>query len=107
MAIKLRTKRPDRILKQIVEALKQYQAAHPQAEIEAYRHSSVSVRIRIINPEFKDQSRAERDEELWQIFDQLPEEVASEITVVILLTPEEKEKSIANFDFEHPIPSEF
>lgn len=107
MAIKLRTRRPDRVLKQIVEVLKQYEAAHPQAEIEAYRHSSVSVRIRVINPEFRDQSRAEREDELWELFSRLPEEVTSDITVLILLTPEEKEKSIANFDFEHPIPSEF
>jgi hypothetical protein len=106
MAIKLRTKRPDRVLKQIIAALKEYEVVHPRAEIEVYRHSSVSVRIRIINPEFKHQSRAEREDELWRIFDRLPEEVPSEITVLLLLAPEEKEKSIANFDFENPIPSE-
>ncbi len=106
MAIKLRTKRPDGVLKQIVEALKQYDAAHPQAQIELYRQNSVSVRIRVINQEFKGQSRAEREDELWQLFEQLPEEVTADITGLILLTPEETKKSLANFDFENPIPSQ-
>lgn len=106
MTVKLRTKRPDPLLKQIVGALKQYDAAHPKAQIELYRPSSASVRIRVINPEFKGQSRTEREEELWQLFGQLPEEVTSEIIGLILLTPEEKKKSLASFDFDNPIPSQ-
>lgn len=104
MTIKLRTKRPDGVLKQIIKALKQYDAAHPKAQIELYRPNSASVRIRVINPEFKDQSRTEREEELWQLFNRLPEEVTSDIIGLILLTPQEKKKSLASFDFENPIP---
>ncbi|GEM_PF-6413596 len=37
----------------------------------------------------------------------LPEEIPSEITVLLLLAPQEKEKAIANFDFANPISSEF
>ena len=42
MAIKLRTKRPDANLKQIVQALSQYHKTHPKAVIEVYRHNNVS-----------------------------------------------------------------
>ena len=40
MVIKLRVKRPDAILRQIINALREYEDAHPQAEIEAYRQNS-------------------------------------------------------------------
>ena len=106
MAIKLRTKRPDKALRDIVEALKQYQSAHPRAKIEVYRHNSVSVRIRVVNPEFSGQSWGKREDDLWAILDQLPEDIVAEISVLLLLTPEEAEASFANFEFDHPISSQ-
>ncbi len=105
MAVKLRTKRPDGILKQIVRALEEYGASRPTATIEAYRHNSVSVRIRIIDPDFVGQSLADREDELWKILDQLPEDVEAEISLLILLTPTELKKSIASFEFDNPVPS--
>ena len=105
MVIKLRTKKPDRVLNQIIKAVEQYAEGHPNAEIEVYRYSSVSVRIRIIDPDFKRQSRAQREDDLWAIFDQLPEEVVAEISLLLLLTPAEAKKSFANTEFDDPIPS--
>jgi len=35
----------------------------------------------------------------------LPEEVLSQISLLVLLTPAEMKKSLANFEFEHPVPS--
>jgi hypothetical protein len=92
-------------LKQIATALKTYDAAHPQTEIEAYRQNSVSVRIRVIDPDFARKSRAQREEEVWAALDRLPEEVVAEISLMLLLTPEEAKKSFANFEFDNPIPS--
>lgn len=105
MAIKLRTKRPNTTLKRIVEALKDYAVDHPTAEIEAYRQNSVSVRIRIVDSTFAGKSRAAREDDLWGFLDRLPEEVVAEISLLLLLTPDEVEKSFANFEFENPIPS--
>jgi hypothetical protein len=105
MSIKLRTRRPDPVLKQIIEVLKGYEKAHPLAEIEIYRQNSVSVRVRVINPEFKGQSRAEREHEIWKTFDQLPEEVAAELSLLLLFTPAEAKKSFANVEFDDPTPS--
>ena len=67
MPVKLRTEQPDEVLKQIVQALKKYNAAHPRAKIEAYRWNSVSVRIRVISSEFKGTRRADREDDLWPI----------------------------------------
>jgi hypothetical protein len=105
MSLKLRTKRPDKVLAKIVGALKEYEKAHPQAQIEAYRQNNVSVRIRIIGEEFEGKGRAEREEELWNLLAKIPEEYAAEVSMVLLLTPEEAKKSIAYDVFEYPLPS--
>jgi hypothetical protein len=105
MVVKLRTKRPDPILRQIVEALKEYDKAHPAAQIETYRQNAVSVRIRVIDPDFAGLGRAEREEELWTLFNRLPEDVVAEISLLLLLTPEEAKSSFANMEFDNPIPS--
>jgi hypothetical protein len=105
MPVKLRTDKPDKRLKQIVAALEEYAATHPRADIEAYRHNSVSVRIRVIDPTFKGQSWSQREEDLWAILERLPEETVAEISLLLLLTPAEAKKSFANADFDDPIPS--
>jgi hypothetical protein len=105
MGVEVRTKPQDAVLKQIIKALKDYAKAHPNAEITVYRHNSVSVRIRVIDSAFANQSRAVREEELWGLLNQLPEDVSAEISLLLLLTPEEAPKSLANIEFENPIPS--
>lgn len=105
MAVHWRGKRPDPQAKQILDALQPYQKDHPQAEIEAYRQNSVSVRIRILNPEFTGKSRAQREEEVWAVLNQLSEETAAEISQLLLFTPDEAKQSFASFEFDEPIPS--
>lgn len=105
MAVKVRNKKQDPGLKQIVKALEQYAASHPKAEIEVYRHNIVSVRIRIIDPTFKGMSRGEREVDLWALFNELPEEVVQDVSLVILVTPAEAKKSFASMEFDDPIPS--
>ncbi len=105
MAVKLRTKRPDPILKQIVAALKEYNATHPRAEIEAYRQNSVSVRIRVIDPDFQGKSRVQRDDEVWVYLNKLQEETVQEVSLLLLFTPDETAKSWANMEFDNPTPS--
>ena len=67
MAVHWRGEGPDPQAKQILEALRPYQDDHSRAEIEAYRQNSVSVRIRILNPEFAGRSRSQREEEVWEM----------------------------------------
>ena len=63
------------------------------------------MRIRILNPEFANRSRSQREEEVWSVLDKLPEEAAAEISLLLLLTPEEAKNSFASFEFDDPIPS--
>lgn len=105
MTIKLRVKHPDPILRAIVAALNEYDKTHPQAKIEAYRQNSVSVRIRVLNPQFAGKTRAQREEEVWAVLNKLPEDPLAEISLLLLLTPEEAKNSFASFEFDDPIPS--
>jgi hypothetical protein len=105
MVIKLRVKRPDPILRKIIDALGEYDKAHPQAKIEAYRQNAVSVRIRVLNAEFAGRSRAQREEEIWPFLNKLPEETLAEISLLLLLTPDEAKSSFASSEFDDPIPS--
>ncbi len=105
MTIKLRVKRPDPVLRQIIDALREYDKVHPQAEIEVYRQNSVSVRIRILSSDFAGRSRAQREEEVWAGLDTLPEETLAEISLLLLLTQDEAKNSFASVEFDDPIPS--
>ena len=105
MSIKYRTKRPDPVLKQIGESLRPYGDAHSEAEIELYRQNNVSVRVRIIDPEFAGKGLVEREEEVWPLFDAVPDETVADVSMLLLLTPEEAKQSLGNFEFDHPTKS--
>ena len=89
------------------EALAGYKSAHGLAKINVRRQNSVSIRIRIIDPDFKGLDRVDRDTEMWKLLERLPERVKSQITMLLLLTPKEAKTSFANMEFEHPIKSAF
>lgn len=105
MPLKVRTKRPDKVLKQVIEALREYASQHANAQIDVYRYSDVSIRVRVVDRDFSGRSRAEREDDLWAIIEKLPEEVVSEISLLLLLTPDEAKKSFANMEFDNPVPS--
>jgi len=105
MSINIPRGESDEVIDRIVEALRAYEADHPNARIDLYRQNSVSVRVRIIDPAFAGRNKIERSTEAWKYLNSLPDDVQSDLSTVILLTPEETERSFANLEFEDPIPS--
>lgn len=96
----------DHAVRHIEETLKRdYGSAHPKARIEVKRYNSVSVRVRIIDADFSGLSRAERDTLIWEILESLPEETRSEVSLLLLFTPQEAKTSLMNLEFDDPIPS--
>ena len=89
----------------ILKLLESHKVSHPEAEIKSYRQNSGSIRVRIIDPDFRKLDKALRHDQVWEMLERLPEDIQSQITVVLLLTPEEAKTSFANMDFENPIPS--
>lgn len=96
----------DDCLQAVADALARYEEQHAQANIVIYRQNSVSVRIRVVDPDFANVSKSDRHEAVWAFIKDLPEEQQSEISVLLLLTPEELKMSFANYEFENPIPSQ-
>jgi stress-induced morphogen len=95
----------DSVIDRMIEALQAYESDHRNAQIDIYRQNSVSVRVRIIDPDFAGQTKIERSKEAWKYLNSLPDEVQSDLSTLILLTPDETRKSFANFEFEDPVPS--
>ncbi len=107
MAIHIPRGNSDGIIDQIIAVLDSYEADHTRAEINLYRQNSVSVRVRIVDPDFAGQGKPQRSQQVWRYLDRLPEDVQSDISTVLLLTPDETKASFANLEFDDPIPSQF
>jgi len=66
MAINIPRGTSDKIIERIVEALRSYEADHPKSQIDLYRQNAVSVRVRIIDPEFAGRNKVERSKMVWK-----------------------------------------
>ena len=95
----------DSIIDQMIGALRVYAQNHSQAQIDLYRQNRVSVRVRIIDPDFAGRGKSDRHDDVWRYFDVLPDETVADLSTLILLTPDETARSFANFEFDDPVPS--
>jgi hypothetical protein len=103
--VRIKANRSDPPLESILKALEEYKREHPRARCDAYRRNSVSIRVRVIDPGFKGKDLVDRDPYLWTYLERLPEDVQSEISMLVLITPGEAKKSFANLEYENPSPS--
>lgn len=92
-------------VRRVLSALEPYQHSHPRAKIDVYRQSKFSIRVRVIDPDFAGKPLSERDDPLWKLLGTLSDDVKFDISLLLLLTPDEANSSLANFDFENPMPS--
>lgn len=105
MAVNLYRGEPDPVLDVLMDVLRRYQADHPDARIDLYRSNPVSIRIRVIDPDFAGQSRVDRSNQVWSYFDQVDEETQQDISSLVTITPEEMESSPSSLLFEEADPS--
>lgn len=75
------------------------------SDVQAYRYNPASIRVRVIDEQFTGLSRVERHELAAACIRALPEEIQQDITVLLLLAPDETDTSMMNIEFEHPSPS--
>ena len=104
MPINIR-KHSDETIEKIATALERFHADHPEAQIDLYRQNPVSVRVRIIDACFMGRAKAERSRMAWKYLADLPDGADADISMLVLLTPEETVKSFSNVEFEDPVPS--
>jgi stress-induced morphogen len=89
----------------ILGALERYAADHPEAVVEAYRHGTYAVRVRVTSPAFAGRPWADRDEDVWAYLRDLPEEVLWDLHILICVTPEEVKRNLGSLDFDDPLPA--
>lgn len=95
----------DDILEQVIAVLRKYQSEHPNAVIDLYRRNSVSIRVRIVDPAFREMSMKERNDLVWDYLDALSDDVQGDISMLVLLAPSEVQRSMGNMEYEDPVPS--
>jgi hypothetical protein len=105
MEIKIARGATDDILEEIKKVLSSYQKDHSAAMIDLYRQNSASVRVRIVDPDLGGLSKRERNDLVWKYLDPLSDRSQADISMLVLLTPGETGKSMANLEFEDPVPS--
>jgi hypothetical protein len=82
---------------------REWKKQHPKAKFDAYRIYPTAIRVRIIDPSFRGIDWCDRNQAVWNLFEQLPLEIASQITMVVLVTPGERKRDAVNVEFEDPI----
>ena len=99
----LKTAETKKIEKLLLKHFPDHLAGFPPT---AYRYNRASIRIRVVSPIFTDLDLVQRDELVYPILKKnLPEETWQDISVILLLSPEEVEHSPGNLEYENPTPS--
>jgi stress-induced morphogen len=76
-----------------------------RAKVEVYRRMpGRSIRVRIVDSKFSGKLMADRVRMTEGLLDDVPEEIDREITLVLLLGPNELKTHLMNAEFENPTP---
>ena len=72
-----------------------------------YRYNPASIRLRVTDPSFEGMSFERREAAIRSILQSLPSRVRTDITLILLLTPEECEDptDLMNLEFDDPAGS--
>jgi stress-induced morphogen len=77
----------------------------PEYPPSAYSYLPHAIRVRVVSHRFGGMSRGQRADIVYPILRQnLPEDTWLDITMVLLLAPDEVEESLGNREFEYPSP---
>ncbi len=90
----------------VAAALEEYEVRHPGAQAAVYRQNPGAIRARVVDDRFAGMSRSRRHDDVWTFLEsQLGEDLVSEISSLLLLPNAELRSSLANLEFEDPLPS--
>lgn len=106
MATVIRGKQ-DTAVESLRTALDEYEASHPGSQASLYRQSPGSIRVRIIDDRFAGVSLSRRHDELWDfVSKRVGDEVMGEVSILLAFPRSELDRSLANQDYEDPLPSD-
>lgn len=74
------------------------------ARSECYRprEFNLLLRVRITDDRFRGLSRVQREDIIEPLIAELPDEVQSAITMLVLVTPDERKTSLLSLEFDDP-----
>lgn len=98
MATLLFGKRMDDALRAVGKALAAYEDANPAADASYCRADRASIRIRVVDAAFVGLTKAARGDLVWPTLRTLPDDVQDEISVLLLLAPDE----VDQYEFSAP-----
>lgn len=96
----------DTAVKAILGALNDYEKQFAGSEAAVYRQNPGAVRVRIIDDRFVGISRSRRRDDVWEFLKRrLGEDAMTEISALVLSPKAELRSSLANLEFDDPLPS--
>ncbi len=95
----------DRDIERFARVLRRYAADHPGAKVDVYRLNPACIRVRVIDPGFRGVSEDAREALVWERLKELPDDTLGQISLLLLFTPQEAQRSGANHEFDHPLPT--
>lgn len=93
----------DEAVEQIRGALQEYEKSHKGSKCLVHRYNPASIRIKIVDAKFHGLSKGERHDYARRFLSRLPEDVLSQISVLLCLEP--GETSLLDLEFREPSPS--
>jgi hypothetical protein len=94
---------PDEAVEHIAAALQKYEESHEGSECLVYRYNPASIRVKIVDETFHGRSKGERHDYARGFLSCLPEDVLSQISVLLCLEP--GESSLVDLEFHDPTRS--
>jgi stress-induced morphogen len=97
----------DQGVQAVLEALNAYESQFIGSSAAVYRQNPGTLRVRIVDDRFAGMPRSRRHDDVWKyLSDRVAEDVMTEISALTLLPKAELRSSLANLEFEDPIPSQ-
>lgn len=104
--VKVRGK-ADPAVSAVKAAVERFSKRHPDVEGVVYRYNSGAIRLRIVTRAFERMDDVARYDKVWPFLEALDEDVVSQVSILLLLTPNEysAKQSMMNLEFDDPSPS--
>ena len=90
----------DEAVKQVAAVLAEYEKSNAGSECVVYRYNPASIRVKIVDETFHDQSKGERHDSARHFLSRLPEDVLAQISVLLCLEP--GESALLDIEFQDP-----
>jgi stress-induced morphogen len=97
-----RTRRDDRLTTEVRTA---FEEAFGKKNTRVYRYNPASIRVRVIDKRFHGLSLVERERLAWPTIENLSPDSRQDLTVVLLLSPDEAGRSLMSLEFDQPVKS--